>query len=124
MLKNYPIKINDTAIPFPKTWSEDRTRIASNFQTESGKRKSILVRNARKTWSGSWVVTSSWLKRFEDYRTENTLTLKVYDASTDAYKSHTVSISDESFRFELIEGSEMVGRTNGLYNVSFELEEF
>ena len=124
MLKNYPIKINNTAIPFPKTWSEDRARIATNFQTESGKRKSILVRNARKTWSGSWVVTSSWLKRFEDYRAENTLTLKVYDASTDAYKSHTVSISDESFRFELIEGSEMVGRTNGLYNVSFELEEF
>lgn len=124
MLKDYPIKINDTAIPFPRSWSENRTRIANEFQTESGKRKVILVRNARKSWSGSWVVSSTWLKIFEEYRAENTLSLKVYDAVTGGYKNHTVNITDDSFRFDLIEGSKSVGRTNGLYTVSFDMEEF
>lgn len=124
MLASYPIKIENNAIPFPKSWSESPKRLANNYETEAGTRQAVILRNARTVFSGSWTVSSRWLKKFKDFRALEHFTLSVYDASTNAYADHTVSITDDSFSYDLIEGSKRVKNTEGLYNVSFDMEEF
>ena len=47
MLTSYPIKINNTAIPFPENWEENPKKISNEFATEAGGRKKIEIRNKR-----------------------------------------------------------------------------
>ena len=124
MLKNYPIKINNVAIPFPKEWSENPVKIVNNFETEAGGRKQIITRIGRLNASGTWTVSSRWLKKFLTWRKEPTLSVQIYDAETDAYITHTMSINEDSFQYDLIRDSKLCNNTNGLYELTFELEEF
>lgn len=124
MLTSYPIKINSTSIPFPDSWKETPKKITNEFETEAGGRQVIVVRNNRLNIYASFTVSSRWLKKFEEWRDANTLTVSIFDAETTAYKNHTMSILDESFRYELIRYTEGMSNTNGLYKLSFELEEF
>lgn len=124
MLATYPIKINSTAIPFPTGWSVAPKRLANNYETEAGTRQVVVLRNARTTFSGSWTVSSRWLKKFLEFRALESFTLSVYDVTTSAYADHTVSITDDSFSYELIEGSKRVKNSEGLYRVSFDMEDF
>ncbi len=123
MLSSYPIKINNVAIPFPDRWSETPKKISNEFETESGGRQLIVVRNKRLEVSASFTVSSRWLKRFEAWRDANYVTVSVYDAGSNAYVSYNMDIVSESFRYELIRHSERMKNTNGLYKLSFELEE-
>lgn len=124
MLRNKPFSINTTIIPFPDSWSVNPKRVANNFTTEAGTRQAVVVRDSMPTFSGSWTVSSKWLKNFMDWRDEDSLTLSVYDVQTSAFKSYTVSITDDSFQYELIHGSENVRNSEGLYRVSFDMEVF
>lgn len=124
MLTSYPIKINNTAIPFPDSWDETPKKVAHEFMMENGHRKKIEVRNSLLSISASFTVSSRWLKKFEIWRDMFTLTVSIYDAETSAYKDYTMEITDESFSYSLIKNSKRVGNTDGLWNLSFELEEF
>lgn len=124
MLKNYPILINNDPIPFPDSWDEVLNKIVTNFETEAGGRKQVVIRGSRLKISGSWTVSSRLLKTFQEYRNANSLTVSVYDAVTNGYVSHTMSIVEDSFTYELIQNSKLVQNTNGLYRLSFDLEEF
>lgn len=124
MLSTYPILINNVAIPFPDRWEESPKKIVNNFETEAGGRNVLVVRNKRLTCSGEWTVTSRWLMKFKQYRTQNSLSVSVYDCEFEQYKTHTMSINEDSFNYSLIKDSQHVGNTNGLYKLSFDLEEF
>lgn len=124
MIKDFPITINGTAIPFPDSWEEVPNKIANNFGTESGGRKQIVIRNSRLRVAGSWTVSSRWLKNFLQWRDTNTLTVRIYDARTDGYVSRTMGIIEDSFQYTLIRDSKLARNTNGLYRLSFEIEEF
>lgn len=124
MLTSYPIKINDTAIPFPDSWEETPKKLASEYETEDGHRIKNVIRVSRHSISASFTVSSSWLKKFMLWRASNSVTVKVYDPSNNGYQSHTMDIADDSFTYELIKGSKRLRNTNGLYRLSFTLEEF
>lgn len=124
MLTSYPIKIDDTAIPFPDTWEETPMKVSNEFETESGYRQKIIVRNSRMRIAASFKVSSRWLKKFEAWRDAAILTVSVYDAQTGAYKNRTMEISDDSFSYSLIQNSKRLANTEGLWRLSFELEEF
>ena len=124
MLTSYPIKINSTAIPFPDSWEENPRKISSEFQMENGDRKKIGIRNKLMSISASFTVSSRWLKQFEAWRDAATLTVSIYSAQTGAYKNYTMEIMDDSFSYNLIKNSKRVRNTDGLWRVSFDLEEF
>lgn len=124
MLRNRPISIESVIIPFPKSWSVSPKRVANNYKSESGTRQAVVVRNSMPTFSGSWVVSSKWLKKFLDFRDMDQLALSVWNIQTSEFESYTVSITDDSFQYDLIPGSENVKNTDGLYNVSFDMEVF
>lgn len=124
MLSSYPIEINNEAIPFPDTWSENPKKIASQFETEDGHRKVIVKRTGRLAVSASFTVSSRWLKKFMAWRDATSLVLSVYDAKINSYHNYTVDIDPDSFTYELIRHSERVKNTEGLYRLSFDMEEF
>lgn len=124
MLTSYPIKINSVAIPFPETWSEKPQKVSHEFSMENGHRKKTEVRNNLLSISASFKVSSRWLKKFEIWRDMYTLTVSIYDAETGAYKDHTMEITDDSFSYNLVKDSKRMANTEGLWALSFELEEF
>lgn len=124
MLKNYATQINDVALPFPKSWDETPKKIVANFESESGKRKQIVKRNSRLLISAEYTVSSRWLKKFKQFRDLNTLTVKIYEAETGTLATHEMSITEESFHYSLIENSKNARNTDGLWLLSFDLEEF
>ena len=124
MLTSYPIKINNTVIPFPENWEENPKKISNEFATEAGGRKKIEIRNKRLSVSASFTVSSRWLKQFELWRDASTLTVSIYDAETTAYKNYTMEILDDSFSYNLIKNSKRMRNTDGLWRLSFDLEEF
>ena len=124
MLTSYPIKINNTAIPFPDSWEENPRRVSNEFMTEAGNRKKINIRNKLMSISASFTVSSRWLKKFETWRDASTLIVSIYDAQTTAYKDYTMEIMDDSFSYNLIKNTKRLSNTEGLWRLSFDLEEF
>lgn len=124
MLTSYPIKINNTAIPFPDSWEENPRKISNEFMMENGGRKKIGVRTTLMSISASFAVSSRWLKKFESWRDDETITVSIYDALTNAYVNYTMEITDDSFSYNLIKNSKRLRNTEGLWRLSFELEEF
>ena len=124
MLTSYPIKINNESIPFPDSWQENPEKISNGFEMENGGRKTIIVRTSRLSISANFTVSSRWLGKFKQFRDANSLTVSIYDADANNYANHTMEIVPESFAYDLIKNSKRVNNTNGLWRLSFELEEF
>ena len=112
MLTSYPIKINNTPIPFPDSWSENPIKISSEFETEDGHRIKTVKRVTRLSISASFTVSSRWLKKFKQWRKESTLSVYVYDPDNNGYQAYIMEISDDSFSYSLIKGSERASNTN------------
>lgn len=124
MLNSYPYKINNIAIPYPDSWSEKPKKLANTFETEAGTMKKIIVRTSKLSISASFTVTSFWLKKFQQFRDMDVLTLSKFNAQAGGYSDYTVCIDDESFEYDLITASRFANNTNGLYRLSFNLEEY
>lgn len=124
MLKTYPVKINNEAIPFPDSWSEHPLRVAEQFETEDGHRKVLTIRSERLSASVSYTVSTRWLKKFKEWKNSSTLSVQIYDAVSGAYSTKTMDISPDSFQYDLVRNTERMVNTEGLWKLSFELEEF
>ena len=123
MLTSYPTKINNTPIPFPDSWTETPVKSGNRFETEDGGIRQIIIRSKRLKASAKFTVTNRWLKKFMGYRDANTISVDIYDSLTTAMVNHTMFIDYESFSYELIPASKRAGGTDGLWRLSFDLEE-
>ena len=123
MLTTYPIKINNVTIPFPDSWSETPMKAGNRFETEDGGIRQIITRTKRLTASASFTVTSRWLKNFMTYRDANTLSVDIYDPVSGSSVNHTMFIVYDSFTYELIPEFRHASGTEGLWKLSFDLEE-
>lgn len=123
MLKDYPYKINGTVIPYPDSWRQNPQKLANDFQTEDGRTQRIIIRDSKLTIDASFTVTSFWLKKFLQYRESDAVVVSAYDPVTDAYATYTCFIEDDSFSYDMIPASRYAQNTNGLYKLSFTLQE-
>lgn len=124
MLSSYPTQINGETIPYPDSWSENPQKIVNQFETEAGGLKHIVIRSSRLSADASFTVTSRWLKKFLQFRNLDQLTVTIYNAVSDSRTSHTMFIDPESFSYELVHESRYAQNTNGIYKLSFSIEEF
>lgn len=124
MLSSYPYKINNEPIPFPDSWTENPKKIVNQFETESGHRKVLVTRTGRLAVSAKFTVSSVWLKKFMQWRDAASFTLSKYDAVSGGYANYTMDIDPDSFRYDLVPLSKLAQNTNGLYDLSFNMEEF
>lgn len=122
-LNTYPVTINSTAIPVPISWNETAEVVENVNTTEAGTDVVDILRTDKLTVNASFNVSSSWLATFKGWaNSTSALTVKIYDAVTDAYVTRYMRI--RNFTNNLVENSDKTSGTIGLWNVTFDLIEF
>lgn len=122
MLKDFPVKINGTVLFEASEWEEDSAVIENKYETEAGTDQVSVTRYDKLTVSAQYRCHSDWLAVFKQWSQTDSLTVDIYDAQAKGYKRRTMRI--RNFKNSLIEFSEKVADTNGVWNVSFSIEEF
>lgn len=122
MLKDFPVKINGTVLFEPSKWEEDSAVIENKYETEAGTDQVSVTRYDKLTVSVQYRCHSEWLAGFKQWSQTDILMVDIYDAQAKGYKRRTMRL--RNFKTSLIEFSEKVKDTNGVWDVSFTLEEF
>lgn len=115
------LKFDGVQIPNPTSYSEESETINNQYETEAGGLNISVIRYDRLHISVSFDVTSAWAKKLKDYSKKDTLTVTLIDLSLDSKSDHIMIL--RNFKSKLVDHSEHTPWTNGLWNVSFELQE-
>ena len=105
------LKINNTPIPNPYsgfkiTFTPDETINTSEAGTEL-----VRVRRLNKrTFTGTWQLTSFWLKKFENWSNQATVTV--------TYQGEDYTCRMRGFNPTLAQNSEYSSNTDGLWTVT------
>ena len=122
-LNTYPVQINSTSIPVPISWNETAEVVENVNTTEAGTDVVDILRTDKLSVNASFNVSSTWLATFKGWaNSTSALTVKIYDAVTDAYITRYMRI--RNFTNNLVENSDKTSGTIGLWNVTFDLIEF
>lgn len=122
ILKNFPIKINDTAIPFSGLMEEKYDTIETVNQSEAGTDIVQTQRLDKLTLSIKYTILSDWVEQFEEWAFENTYkTVSIYNFTTRAYKNRQMRM--RKYKKNIVKHSEDLEVTTGIWEVSFDLIE-
>lgn len=119
---NYPMMFNTTVIPFPTTYSEQSQTIENVNQTEAGTDIVNVMRHNKLSASMTFRCLQSVLQTLASFETSNSFTFKRYNPKNGTYEERTVRM--RGFTHELVKGSEDLPSVDGVWEVSFTLEEF
>lgn len=122
MLKNYPVKFNTEEIPEPVKWDEDFANVENVIQTEAGTDVVIVARYGKLSVAAQFNCSSRWAAKFAVYRDAGAIEVESYDIKTGGYKQRKMRIRE--FKSSVVENSYRTSGTNGLYTISFILEEY
>jgi len=120
-LKNFPILLNNSAIPFPNSYTEKNEVKESVNLTEAGTDICQISRIKKLTLSMSFRLMGTWVSTFESHAySSSTIAVKIYDNQTNAYAEKTMRMRNYSKK--LVEHSEKVD-CEGMWDISFDLVE-
>ena len=122
MLSEYPIYFDDVKLFTPESWEESYAVIENTNQTEAGTDQVIVTRYDKLSVSASFKCSSRWAAKFAEFRDKDSIQVKLYDLKTQDYKTRTMRM--RNFKTGPEKNSEKTKGTNGLYTVSFDLQEF
>lgn len=122
MLKDYPVLFNEEEIIRPSSWSESYGVIESVNETEAGTDQVVVVRYDKLSVSASFKCSSTWAGKFKRYSVQGRVHVSMYDLAREDYRQRIMRI--RNFKASPVEGSHLTSGTNGLWEVSFDLEEF
>jgi hypothetical protein len=122
MLSDYPIYFDETKLFTPESWEESYAVVESTNQTEAGTDQVIVTRYDKLSVSASFQCSSRWVAIFAEFRDKDSIAVKLYDLKTQDYKIRTMRM--RNFKTGPEKNSEKTKGTNGLYTVSFDLQEF
>ena len=122
ILKNYPVKINNTAIPFSGSMKEKYDTIEDTGTSEAGTDIVQVRRLGKLTLNVSYTMLSSFLATLEGWRDSTTyLTVNIFDFTTGAYKERQMRM--RNYNKSLVKNSQDLTVTTGIWKVSFDLIE-
>lgn len=122
ILKNYPIKINNVAIPFSGSMSEKYDTIENVNTSEAGTDVVQLTRVGKLTTSISYTMLSDFIPTLEGWRDSMTeLSVKIFDFNTGGYKEHSMRM--RNYKKDIVKHSQDLTVTTGIWKVSFDLIE-
>ncbi len=116
------IYFNETEIPFPHSWVENPEKLKNTFTTEAGTEIDLIIRARKLSVSFSTTCLDNELKTYLQFRDMNSFTLTKYNPLTKTSETATVRMTD--FNYSLVRKSHKLSVTNGIWEVSFNLEEF
>ena len=115
-------KFDDTSVPFTKKMSSSFTNKQNENETEGGH---TIIQTFRKdilTMKISTTCLSSWAKIYHEFSKKDSFVLSFFDTATEQQVTRTVHM--EGYSESMVWKSHKLDSTNGLYDVSFTLEEF
>lgn len=119
---DYPIMFNTTTIPFPNDYSENLQTIEKVMQSEAGTDIVTIARYSKLKATMSFVCLQSVVQTLGGFRTVDSFTFKRYNPIIDDYEEKTVRM--RNFNCHPRKGSEDLSEVKGVWEVSFDLEEF
>lgn len=122
MLTSYPILLDNVTLPFPSGWAEKYEVVETVNQTEAGTDSIEVSRYDKLSVSVSTTCVSNLATTLAGLRDKDVIVLKMYDLKTNAYKERNVRM--RGFSAKLVKQSQKLSVTNGVWNVSFKLEEY
>lgn len=121
-LLDFPIMFDDVEILRPLNWQEQSNVIESSEQSEAGTDLIEVTRYDKLTIAASFATTSTWAKVFKEFSKKDAIEVKRYDVLEEGYETRIMRI--RNFTIARKHKSERVEGYYGLYDVSFNLEEF
>lgn len=119
---NYPMMFNQTVIPFPTDYSENSQTVESVMQTEAGKDVVTISRYDKLKATMSFVCLQNVVQTLGSFKTVDRFIFKRYNPTIDDYEERTVRM--RNFNCKPRKGSEDLKEVKGVWEVSFDLEEF
>lgn len=114
-------KFNTTEILRPISWSETANVIENVQTSEAGTDIINVTRYDKLTISAEFGCSATWAKTFREFSLLDTFTLTRYNVITGADENRTVRM--RNYSQTLIKDSETITGQNGLYSITFDLEE-
>ena len=122
MLKDYPTIINNIQLFPPDKWEETSEVVEETYQTEAGTDQASVTRYDKLAVDAQYRVNSEWLKQFKMWAKVDSLNVSIYDATANGYTNRVMRM--RGFKASPVEWSERMKDTDGIWNISFSLEEF
>lgn len=121
---NYPIVLNDVEYKYFKTWGIKRNDYVSTHETEAGTQEDVVTRKGRRSIPVSVTCLQPLLANLIGLADLDEFDAKIYNPATDDYDTIDVRIGAGSMSYNLKQGSADLSAVNGVWEVSFTLEEF
>jgi len=122
-LSDFPYKINNTALPFPSSWTVNPDVLETKKTSEGGTDMIQIQRRNKRTISVSYKLAGvDWLKKILEWKDEDALTVQQYNPITNTYETMTMRMRGVSYG--KVKNSEELTAVTGVWTVSFKLEEY
>lgn len=115
-------RFDSTEMPFTSSQQMSFDDVETKSQTEGGLTFVQTIRRGVFSMKVSTTCLSDMLKTYLTYRNKDSFVLTIYDPITETSMQKTVRMTN--FSYQLLEKSYNLSVTNGIYKVSFNLEEF
>lgn len=131
LAQRYPIKFNNTEMLTPSKWVESSEVIENVNTGEAGNDIVEVIRYDKLSISVSYQLAETmdengngngWVKILKDFSKESSIDVRRYDPSVGAYETRTMRM--RKFKATLVGKSAELPAVNGVWTVSFSLEEF
>jgi hypothetical protein len=124
MLKtDYPTIINGVTYEPFKTWDITNNDVVTTHETEGGTQEDVVIRKGRKSIAVSTTCLPAIANSLVQLEDLTEFPVKFFDVKTLGYVTLTMRVAPSSMTVSLKEGSSRL-TVNGVYTVSFTLEEF
>ena len=124
LAKNYPIELNGVQFQYFKTWSVVRNDYVTTHETEGGTQEDVIARKGRRSISVSTTCLQPVAAQLIALADMDSFEVKYYDVVTDDYVTINARVGAGSMNYSLKTKSANLNAVNGVWTVSFTLEEF
>lgn len=121
---HYPIVLNNVSYQYFKTWNIKRKDYVNTHETEGGSQEDVVTRKGRKSIGVTVTCLQPLLAGLLGLADLDEFEAQIYDAALDDYATIDVRIAPNSMSYGLKEKSADLETVNGVWSVSFTLEEF
>ena len=119
---DYPTFFDETQMLLPLTWDEQSEVIEEVNKTEAGTDVVDVSRYDKLKISASYRCTDEWAKTFKEFSKKNVIAVKRYDILSQEYETRNMRM--RGFKATLKHYSDRIAFTNGVWEMSFTLEEY
>lgn len=122
--ENYPIVLNNVEYLYFKTWNTKRNDVVTTHETEAGTQEDVITRKGRRSIGVSVTCLQPLVASLVALADLDEFEAEIYDPLTDDYDTMECRIGAGSMSYSLKERSADLSAVNGVWQVSFTLEEF